>query len=259
MIMMSESILTLLLMLSIIDRSASVLSKQLYVVPFPSIVNTDGDGSFIHPYSSLQQALDRVECDYCQGWNSTDQTIINLYPTHHFVGSVHLEKVHSHMRITTMNNTDVLAYEDILTQEPAYRRLTKAVISGGVLVTGWTQVNETNIYSATVPSLSFVNQLFVNDQRIVRTRVPMNYSEYLHYAAPLNDSTMGRYGFQYVPGQFDYKSLADAMVVVYHSWTESHHYIDRLITSNNTVIFTNPSIWKIWSARTTTISYREIM
>jgi hypothetical protein len=35
------------------------------------------------------------------------------------------------------------------------------------------------------------------------------------------------------------------MVVVYHSFTESHHYIDRLITSNNTVIFSNPSHYPI--------------
>jgi hypothetical protein len=69
----------------------------------------------------------------------------------------------------------------------------------------------------------------------------MNHSDYLHYAAPLNDSNKAHYGFQYAPGQFDYKSLADAMVVVYHSWTTSHHYIDRLITSNNTILFTNPS------------------
>ena len=53
---------------------------------------------------------------------------------------------------------------------------------------------------------------------------------------------MGRYGFQYVPDQFDYKSFAGAMVIVYHTWTESHHYIDRLITTNNTIIFTNPSV-----------------
>jgi parallel beta-helix repeat protein len=48
-----------------------------------------------------------------------------------------------------------------------------------------------------------------------------------------------------MPGQFDYKSLTDAMVVIYHSWTESHHYIDRLITANNTVLFTNPSQYAI--------------
>jgi hypothetical protein len=111
-------------------------------------------------------------------------------------------------------------------------------------VTGWTQVSG-NTYSAVVPSSLFVNQLFINNQRIVRTRIPMNHSDYLHYAAPLNDSTMVRYGFQYQPGQFDYKSLVDAMVVVYHSFTESHHYIDRLIPSNNTVIFSNPSHYPI--------------
>jgi parallel beta-helix repeat protein len=44
-----------------------------------------------------------------------------------------------------------------------------------------------------------------------------------------------------VPGQFDYKSLVDAMVIVYHSWTESHHYIDKIITTNNTILFTNPA------------------
>jgi hypothetical protein len=31
------------------------------------------------------------------------------------------------------------------------------------------------------------------------------------------------------------------MVIVYHSWTTSHHYIDRLIEENNTILFTNPS------------------
>jgi hypothetical protein len=35
------------------------------------------------------------------------------------------------------------------------------------------------------------------------------------------------------------------MVIVYHSWTESHHYVDRLIPSNNTVIFTNPAVLSI--------------
>jgi hypothetical protein len=31
------------------------------------------------------------------------------------------------------------------------------------------------------------------------------------------------------------------MVIVYHSWTTSHYYIDRLINANNTILFTNPS------------------
>ena len=127
-----------------------------------------------------------------------------------------------------------------LTHEPAHRRLSKAVISGGMPVTGWTKINTTT-YSAVVPPSIYVNQLFLNDRRIARTRVPTNYSEYLYYDAPLNVSTQERYGFQYASGQFHYKSLVDAMVIVYHGWTESHHYIDRLITSNQTILFSNPA------------------
>lgn len=111
-------------------------------------------------------------------------------------------------------------------------------------MTGWTQISR-NTYRAIVPSSLLINQLFVNDKRIPRTRVPMNHSDYLQYAASLKDPITARYGFQYVQGPFDYKSLADAMVVVYHSWTESHHYINRLITTNNTVLFTNPSEYPI--------------
>jgi hypothetical protein len=87
----------------------------------------------------------------------------------------------------------------------------------------------------------FVNQLFVDNRRIVRTRLPMNQSKYFQYAAPLQDPNQTRYGFQYALGQFETWPLYDAMVVVYHSWTTSHHYIDRIDTSNRTVFFTNPS------------------
>ena len=210
--------------------------KQIYVVPFPSVIGNYGDGSFTRPYSSLQQALDHIEQGYYY------ETTINLYPTHHFVGFIQLKETHSHIRIKTMDIKDTLAYKQLLLRhESSHRILSKAVISGGIPVTGWTQVNETT-YSTSVPSLNFVNQLFIDDQRIARTRVPTNNSDYLHYAALINDTTMARYGFQYESGQFNYKSLVDAMVIVYHSWTESHHYIDRLIPENNTVIFSNPAV-----------------
>jgi parallel beta-helix repeat protein len=139
-----------------------------------------------------------------------------------------------------MSAEDTAFYEEVAAQEHTHRRLSTASISGGIPITGWTQVSG-NTYSAAVPQPIFVNQLFVDNRRVVRARVPKNQSDYLQYAASLTDPTQARYGFQYQPGQFDYKSLADAMVVVYHSWTTSHHYIDHLITSNNTVVFSNPS------------------
>ncbi len=167
-------------------------------------------------------------------------TTINLYPTHHFVDTVRFGHAHSHTRLTTMNAAETAVYERLVAREHKHRRLPAASISGGVPVTGWNRVGG-NIYSAVVPPSIFVNQLFVDDRRVVRTRVPVNQSEYLQYATPLKDPNQARYGFQYAPGQFDYKSLADAMVVVYHSSTMSYHYIDRLIPENNTILFTNPS------------------
>jgi hypothetical protein len=112
-----------------------------------------------------------------------------------------------------MSTDDAAVYSKLPAHEHGHRGLPTATISGGVLVTGWKQVN-TNTYSAVVGPSIFVNQLFINNRRIMRTRVPMNLFDYLHYAAPLNDSTQALYGFQYAPGQFDYKSLVDAMVVV---------------------------------------------
>jgi hypothetical protein len=216
------------------------LSTQLYVVPFPSLMGDEGDGSLTYPYSSLQQALDHIENEYYRDINSASRTTINLYPTHHFVDTLRLRQAHSHTRLTTMNAEDTAIYEELAAREHTHQRLSTASISGGIPVTGWTQVSG-NTYSAPISQLIFVNQLFVNNQRVVRTRVPTNYSDYLQYVAPLKDPNKVRNGFQYAPGQFDYKSLADAMVVVYHSWTESHHYIDQIITANNTILFTNPS------------------
>ena len=214
----------------------SELTRQLYVLPFPALIGNDGDGSLMHPYSSVQQALDRIESEYDQNVKTT----IHLYPTHHFVDTLRFTQAHSHTRLTTMSAEDTHVYEQLLAQEYTHRRLSKASISGGIPITGWTQVSG-NAYSAVVSQPIFVNQLFVDDRRVVRSRVPMNFSDYLHYAEPLKDPNQARYGFQYQPGQFDYKSLVDAMVVVYHSWTTSHHYIDQLIPANNTVLFSNPS------------------
>jgi parallel beta-helix repeat protein len=143
-----------------------------------------------------------------------------------------------------MNAKDIAYYTRLIASEYTQRRLPTASISGGIPVTNWTHVSG-NTFSATLSLPVFVTQLFVDNQRIVRTRVPMNHSDYLYYAASLNNSVLARRGFQYVPGQFDYKSLDDAMVIVYHSWTESHHYIDKLITSNHTIFFTNPANYAI--------------
>ena len=216
------------------------VSHQLYVVPFPLRVGEERDGSLRYPYSTLQQAVDHIERTFNRNTGKLVTTTIQLYPTHHFVDTIRFGQIHSRTRLITMSSAHATMYDDLAAPTFSPRRLPRASISGGIPVTGWTRVND-NTYSATVPEPIFVNQLFVNDRRVVRSRVPMNPADYLYYAAPLPDPNQARYGFQYVPGQFDYKSLADAMVVVYHSWTTSHHYVDRLITTNATILFTNPA------------------
>ena len=213
---------------------------QLYVIPTASLRSDESDGSIASPYSSVTQALDHIERRSQHNSSSIHRTIINLYPTYHFDNTIHFRHVHSHTTLKTMSAEDIATFQKVSNHEYQHHISSMASISGGIPVTNWTKVSG-NTYSAIVPRLTFVNQLFVNNRRIVRTRVPTNYSEYLQFVAPLNDSTQARYGFQYASGQFNYSSLDNAMVIVYHCWTESHHYIDRLIPENNTVLFTNPS------------------
>ncbi|CAF3543394.1 unnamed protein product [Rotaria sp. Silwood1] len=214
---------------------------ELYVVPFPTLLGDDADGSLARPYSSLKRALDHVEHKYYRSMTSLPRrTAIYLYPTYHFVNTLHLNRAHSRIRITTMNTDMTAFYEELIVRDHTYRRLSRASISGGMPITHWIEIDD-DVYKAVVPSTVYVNQLFADDRRIIRTRIPMNQSAYLQYEAPLNDPNQARYGFQYVQGQFDSIPLNDVMVVVYHSWTTSHHYIDQIITSNRTILFTNPS------------------
>ena len=228
---------------------ASSVSTQLYVIPQ---AEHSGGGSF-QPlqhlvYSSLQAALDGVELMRSLHQLQPEQAVtISLHPSRHFVSDIRLTSAHSQVRITSMTQHDQQRFSSLLNPQRRHHRQQQqqqqpamASISGGLAITNWTKAGP-NLFTAVVPSHVTVTQLFVNDRRVVRSRVPVNQSEYLQYAAPLNDTDQARYGFQYVAGQFDYPELSDAMVVVYHSWTTSHHYIDRLFTENNTVRFTNPS------------------
>ncbi|CAF1405182.1 unnamed protein product [Rotaria sordida] len=67
-----------------------------------------------------------------------------------------------------------------------YRRLPTASISGGIPVTDWTLVGG-NTYKAVMTQPIFVNQLFVDNRRIVRTRIPINQSEQVQIITPVNE------------------------------------------------------------------------
>ncbi len=87
----------------------SLYPTQLYVIPFTSFLGNGSDGSLERPYSSIQQALDHVEHNYHYDRTAMHKTTINLYPTYHFVNTIHISQAHSHTRLTTMNSTDIVA------------------------------------------------------------------------------------------------------------------------------------------------------
>lgn len=49
--------------------------NDIYVVPFPTFLMGNSDGSLLRPYSSIQQALDHIERDYFKD----DNIILSIY------------------------------------------------------------------------------------------------------------------------------------------------------------------------------------
>ena len=128
------------------------------------------------------------------------------------------------------------------------------VLSGGRAITGWTKA-EGELWTATLPEVAagqwYPQQLFVNGRRATRARTPNE--GYFRSPGPLpgitnpqaeRDNPETRIGFRYAEGDLKpWPDLADTLVVAFHSWTASLHWIDRLDEAEHTVRFTNPSGW----------------
>ena len=254
----------LLLQLSVLVDSllASSLPMDVYVVP-PDIplspfVNLASAFHSSHPslprpwpvFSSIEAALSSVErTRLTADATASTRVIVHVYPTtHHLMsGPLHLTTSHSNLHLTTMS-PDVQR-RLLHPSHPPHGATARATISGGIPfpAVNWTRVGRSHTFTSPLPRhvTGPVNQLFTGSgQRIPRTRLPLNLSDYYHYNHSLADEQQARYGFVYSAGQFEHMSAADvsnAMVVVYNSWTASRHYIDRLYAHNRTVMFSNPS------------------
>jgi parallel beta-helix repeat protein len=129
----------------------------------------------------------------------------------------------------------------------------KVVISGGKPITGWKK-SEGGMWTTTINSVKdgrwYFRSLWVNGKRCVRARSP---NEEWYFAAgpvaeinrdPKNDTdnTVTKRGLKFKDNDIKkWSNLEDAMVVVYHAWTASLHYIDAIDEANKTVRFTNSS------------------
>lgn len=136
----------------------------------------------------------------------------------------------------------------------------RAVLSGGRVITSWHREGE--LWVAEVPEVKSgqwtFSALWVDGERRPRARHPNE--GYLHTAgkaAPAKDPATGAEvprestAFRFRPGDIQaWRNLADACVVVYHSWETSLHRIARIEEADSTVVFTGPAKWPFERWRT---------
>lgn len=134
----------------------------------------------------------------------------------------------------------------------------RAIISGGVPITGWRR-GPGELWETTVPFVAsgqaYFRQLFVNGERRQRARHPNE--GYLRTAGPLpgvqnpregrqNRDPIYRGGFQYREGDLRrWDNFADVTVFLYHAWTCSLHQIRDLDEQNRIAYIDPPTGWPV--------------
>ena len=131
----------------------------------------------------------------------------------------------------------------------------RPVISGGRPITGWRKA-EGALWKAEVPGVKegwVFHQLFVNGLRRTRARTPnigFLYTEGI--LAPIDRANWSdpnieaKRGFRYRNGDITrWNHFEDAMIVVYHSWTTSIHFITDLDSKERVVRLAPISTWPI--------------
>lgn len=121
----------------------------------------------------------------------------------------------------------------------------RPVLSGGVRITDW-QVTAEGHWQTTLDGVqagkwSFA-QLFVNDQRRYRPRLPKQQG-YYHIA-----EQVGRGGFGFAGDEIraDWANLNDVEVMPFHDWAASRMRIDSVDPAQHRVVFTGQS-WKVFA------------
>ena len=115
------------------------------------------------------------------------------------------------------------------------------ILSGGRPIKAWKE-GEDGLWFAEIPEVKegdwYFNQLFVNAERRTRARIP-NPGYYFRTARPLDAG-----GFYYKEDDLkEWENLEDVVIVLYHSWETSMHYISALDTENGIVKFKSPAPW----------------
>ena len=130
------------------------------------------------------------------------------------------------------------------------------MISGGRPITGW-QRGKGALWQTTVPDVQegkwYFNQLFVNGQRRTRARTPnLGYLYTEGILAPFNHekwydpNLVAKRGFLFRDGDIKrWQNFEEALIVIYHSWTTSIHFITELDLIKRKVQLAPYSTWPI--------------
>ncbi len=134
----------------------------------------------------------------------------------------------------------------------------KVVLSGGRPITGWKKGRDA-LWQAEVPAVRegqwYFHQLFVNDQRAVRARTPNDgYLRTQGTVVPykrdrnlIKGIKEIRNAFKFTPGDLNpnWHNLQDVNVYLYHSWTNSLHWLESIDVQQSIAQLTNQSGWPL--------------
>ncbi|MFZ5832748.1 MAG: right-handed parallel beta-helix repeat-containing protein [Planctomycetota bacterium] len=161
-----------------------------------------------------------------------------------------------------LDDTFTLTPDDSGTQESpvVYRAVEGAevVLSGGRPIRGW-KSGQGGLWQVEIPAVRegkwYFHQLFVDGERRQRSRTPNEgYLRTDGPALPYKHDKQAIAGVKEIRNAFKFKAgdlspqwkhLDDVNLVLYHSWTNSRHWIDRIDTQKNVVQLLTPSQWPV--------------
>lgn len=123
-----------------------------------------------------------------------------------------------------------------------------AQISGGVPITGWQEEN--GLWAADVSHLPKFSALWIDGKYAPPARSPNEGFFETAGKAPAakdaqgNDVDRSKTAFVYKPGDIEpWEDIADATIVIYHSWDTSYHHVASLETDTAVVNLTANTMW----------------
>ncbi|MCB1126209.1 MAG: right-handed parallel beta-helix repeat-containing protein, partial [Verrucomicrobiae bacterium] len=197
----------------------------------PNADHTDG------PFASVQRARDALR---------------EIRQSHPPAASAPRPEVLVRDGFYTLNEPLTLEPADSETVWRAYAN-ERPVLSGGVRITGW-QVGDDGRWRVTLPDVAagkwHFTQLFVNDQRRPRPRLPKTGYLSIGGELPRSDGAKGRgvdrFEFTGEDIRDDWVNLNDVEVLAFHSWSMSRLPIKSVDAATRTVNFFGSSPSDSW-------------